>query len=309
MPQPLPGGAPPLRCPSVAVGHTRQMPELRLPQVPDDWAVWAFSDPHGVTSALSAALQEAGLIDADGQWCAPPRTALVGCGDYIDRGGDIRGTVELLRRLPSDAATKGSAVHLARGNHEVMPLMARSAKPEWLETWLEYGGDATVAAFDCDGAEASDPRRMGAQLESCAPGLFTWMASLPHAVRWRDVLFVHGGLAPGHQPDDLGVNTEEHLWIRSGFFDEPWESPDWDGYRAAGVERVVFGHTPQWDGPTLHHEGHSMGIDTNAVGNPRMPERAVQQLTLLGLGQGDSFDDARIISIETKDAPDTMRRR
>ncbi len=125
------------------------MLDARLPHLPDDWAVWAFSDAHGVTSGLVAALQEAGLVDADTHWAASPRTALVGCGDYLDRGGDIPGLVTLLRRLEQEAAGSGGAVVLARGNHEVMPLMARAGAHEWLETWLEYGGLQTVAAYGC----------------------------------------------------------------------------------------------------------------------------------------------------------------
>ncbi len=289
------------------MSDTGCMLDSRLPRLPDDWAVWAFSDAHGVTSGLTAALREAGLIDQQARWVAPPGTALVGCGDYIDRGGDIRSLVALLRRLEAEAEAAGSAVVLARGNHELMPLMARRGEHEWLETWLEYGGDATVASYGCSAEAAMDPERMTAMMEACAPGLFDWLDSLPQVVRWRDVLFVHAGLAPGFGPDDLGVTTEEHLWVRSGFFDADWDSGAFDAYRVAGIERVVFGHTPQWDGPTLFHDGHSLNIDTNAVGNPRMPDHAVQELTLLGLADSGSFDDARFITIPTTDLPDTMR--
>ena len=283
--------------------------DVRLPHVPDDWSVWAFSDAHGVTSGLRRALAEAGLVDGAGHWSAPPATALVGCGDYIDRGGDIAGTVALLRRLQAEAAAAGSAVLLARGNHEAMPLMVRDGHHEWLETWLQYGGQATVAAFGCTPPQAHDPSRVMAALEGCAPGIFDWFESLPQAVRWRDILFVHGGLAPAHGPADLGVTSEEHLWVRSGFFDEPWESIDFEAYRAAGIERVVFGHTPQWAGPTFHHEGRSLGIDTNAVGNPRMPDHAVQELTLLGLPGSGSFEEARFVRVPTDEAPERLRRR
>lgn len=283
------------------------MPKARLPHIPHDWDVWAFSDVHGVTSALAEALQQAGLVDASRRWMAPPRTALVGCGDYIDRGGDVRGTVAMLRRLQDEAAAAGGAVVLARGNHEIMPLMVRRGEHEWLETWLEYGGRATAAAYGCDGAGVAHAERMTALIEACAPGLFEWLEGLPQAVRWRDVLFVHGGLAPGFGPRDLGVSTEEHLWVRSGFFDTPWDSDEFERYRAAGIARVVFGHTPQWHGPTLFHEGHSLDIDTNAVGNPSMPAGAAQQLTLVGLGGSTSFDDARFVTIDTTGAPDTMR--
>jgi hypothetical protein len=166
-----------------------------------------------------------------------------------------------------------------------------------------------MASFGYASEDAHDARRMVAHLETGAPGLFDWLAGLPQAVRWRDVLFVHGGLPPHHGPDDLGSTTDEHLWIRSGFFDSPWETPAFDAYRAAGIDRVVFGHTPQWSGPTLFHEGHSLGIDTNAVGNPRMPAGAVQELTLLGLAGEGSFEQARIVTIPTADAPDRMVRR
>lgn len=281
--------------------------DARLPHLPDDWEVWAFTDAHGVTSGLRRGLREAGLIDADDRWIAPARTALVGCGDYVDRGGDIAGMVALLRRLQTEAADKDGAVLLARGNHEVMPLMIRDGHHEWLETWLEYGGQATVAAFGCPDAADLGPDAVIEMLEACSPGLFEWFDSLPQAVRWRDVIFLHGGLAPGHGPADLGITTDEHLWVRSGFFDVPWGSGAFDAYVAAGIERVVFGHTPQWDGPTSYHDGRSLGIDTNAVGNPRMPEGAVQALTLLGISGSGAFEDARYVSVPTAAAPDTMR--
>jgi serine/threonine protein phosphatase 1 len=287
---------------------TLGMPDERLPRVPDDWRVWAFSDPHGVTSAFVTALQAAELIDHERRWMAPPRTALVGCGDYIDRGGDIRGMVELLRHLQTAAAAAGSVVHLARGNHEAMPLMVRTGATEWLDTWLYYGGEQTVEAYDCDPDALIDPERTTETMEACSPGLFDWMAAMPQAVRWRDVLFVHGGLAPGHALDDLGVTTEEHLWVRSGFFEQPWDDGDFAAYQRDGIDRVVFGHTPQPDGPMYFHDGHSLDIDTNAVGNPRMPAGAHQSLTLLGFEGDGSFEQARFVSIPTDDAPDTMAR-
>lgn len=283
------------------------MLDTRLPHLPDDWSVWAFSDAHGVASGLVAALQQAGLVDADARWMAPPRTALVGCGDYIDRGGDVPGLLALLGRLEAEAAAAGGAVILARGNHEVMPLMARD-QPEWLGTWLEFGGDATVRAFDCGEPDPGRGMELLDSMERSVPWLFAWMGSLPQAVRWRDVLFVHGGLALAHGLDDLGITTDEHLWIRSGFFETPWDSGGFDAYRSAGIDRVVFGHTPQPSGPTFYHDGHSLCIDTNAVGDPRVPDDGVQELTLLGLADSGTFGDMRLIRIPTADAPDRMRR-
>jgi hypothetical protein len=307
-------------------GDTPDMLDERLPCIPDDWAVWAFSDVHGVTSALVTALQQAGILDEALHWIAPPRTALVGCGDYVDRGGDVRGLLELLRRLQADAAAVGGRVHLARGNHEAMPMMIRRGAGEWLETWLEYGGRATLGAFGCpmdgvglpDGADLVDGADQTAggdsvdgllgSLSARAPWLFGWLEGLPHAVRWRDVLFVHGGLPPGWALGDLGTRTDEHLWVRSAFFDTPWEAGAFEGFTRDGIERVVFGHTPQWSGPALFHGGRSLDIDTNAVGDPRMPPGAVQELTLVGLAGDGSFEGARMVTVPTADAPERMGR-
>jgi hypothetical protein len=276
----------------------------RLPRIPDDWGVWAFADPHGVVSGLVAALREAGLVDADARWVAPPRTALVGCGDYIDRGRGSRGMVRLLRRLSAEAAAAGGAAVFARGTHEQMALLVEQGQHDWMATWLRYGGCATLRSFGCPPEDVSHPGHAVAMMEAGSPGLFAWLASLPQAVRWRDVLFVHGGLPPDHGPEDLGVVTDEHLWIRREFFETAWESGDFGRFVDAGIERVVFGHTPQTAGPTRYHGGRSLAIDTNACGNPALPQGSVKAVTLVGLGGDGSFDAARVVTLPTDGAPD-----
>ena len=314
------GGTPGLRR-RAAEAYWPAMLDPRLPSLPEDWTVWAFSDAHGVVSGLVEALRRAGIVDAAARWCAPPRTALVGCGDYLDRGRDVRGMVALLRRLEREAPGAGGVALLARGNHEQMALWVRDGRRDWIETWLRYGGATTLASYGglaappSDGSgslspgslpDAAEVARDLDLMEAAQPGIFDWLRSLPEAVRWRDILFVHGGLPPDHGPDDLGVTTDEHLWIRSAFTDTPWEAPEFERYRHAGIERVVFGHTPQLDGPRLHHDGRSLAIDTNAVGNPQLPARSRRLLTLVGLaGDGDgSFGSARMLTIDTRGAPD-----
>jgi serine/threonine protein phosphatase 1 len=292
------------------------MSDARLPHIPDDWQVWAFSDVHGVTSGLVAALHRAGLIDDTQHWVAPPRTALVGCGDYLDRGGDVAGIVTFLQRLAAEAAARGGAVHLARGNHEALPLMIRGGAHEWLGTWLDYGGDATLRSFGCDvpvvdgadGAQAAaHAARITSALDARAPGLFDWLTRLPEAVRWRDVLLVHAGLAPGFGPSDLGTATDQHVWIRAGFFERPWHDEAFAAYREAGIERVVFGHTPHPGGPVSFHGGRSLDIDTNAVGNPDLPADSRRDLTLLGPLDDGSLERAELIRVDTSAAAEGTR--
>ena len=271
--------------------------------VPDDWTVWTFADPHGVASGLRAALREAALIDADDRWIAPPRTALVGCGDYVDRGWDSRGVVRLLQALEPEAAAAGGGVWLTRGNHEHLVDHLANGGDEILDHWLQFGGVEALASYGFS-APLDDPAAILAHLRSVAPDLLPWIAGLRHAVRWRDVLFVHGGLVPFAVAEDFGRTTDRHLWIRSAFFDTPWETGAFDGYRRAGIERVVYGHTPLVDGPRLSADGRILGLDTNACRIPTMPPRSKAQITLVRLAGDVAFADARYVEVPTGDAPD-----
>jgi len=275
----------------------------RIVHLPDNWTIWTFSDPHGVTSGLSAALREAGLVDDEMHWCAPPRTALVGCGDYLDRGADSRGVLALLRRLEPEAAAADGRTVLIRGNHEEMVLHLRAGRHEWLDVWLAYGGHATLQSFGCAPADPMRDEEALGEIEAVAPGTYAWLESLPQAARWRDVIFVHGGLPPGGRPDDLGTSTDAHLWIRAEFFETPWGTGAFDGFQRAGVERVVYGHTPSPDGVRVSQGGRLLNVDSNACGNPRMPPGARRMVTLVNLDAA-SFDRARRVVVPTHAAPD-----
>lgn len=283
-------------------------PRPRIVTVPDDWTVWAFSDAHAVASGFAAALREAGIIDDRARWCAPPRTALVGCGDYISRGRDSRGVVDLLRGLAEQAPASGGAVHLARGNHEHLLQHLHDGGADMLEHFLFYGGDTAVESFGCERPDPNGCAAMIACLSERDPGLFPWVDGLLHAVRWRDVLFVHGGLVPYAALDDLGLTTDRHLWIRSAFFATPWTSGAFDAYRMAGIERVVYGHTATTDGHRILQDGRLLCLDTNACDAPTMPADASAQVTFVQLVGDVPFHDARYVIVPTHDAIDRSPR-
>jgi hypothetical protein len=278
-------------------------PARRLPTIPDDWTVWAFTDPHGVASGLEAALRAAGLVDETLRWIAQPRTALVGCGDYVDRGLESRRVVHLLRRLEREAAAAGGAVVLARGNHEHLLVQLAAGESQDVATWLFYGGKATLSSWELAGLDPGD-RRTLLEMDRSTPGVLAWFGAMAHAVLWRDVLFVHGGLPQWACLGDLGITTDTHLYVRAEFFDATWESGVFDGFLADGVRRVVFGHTPQSAGSRLFHDGRSIALDSNACGNPHMPDGARRMVTLLELRGDVSLADARQVVVPTDDAPD-----
>jgi serine/threonine protein phosphatase 1 len=280
-------------------------PARRILRVPDDWTVWAFSDPHGVLSGVRAALGEAGLVDASLRWSAPPQTALVGCGDYVDRGRESRALIEWLRQLEREADAAGGAVMLARGNHELQLLQSAAGDSAIVEVWLRYGGWETLASWGFSGTAADVPALLR-RLDEATPGVLAWFAGLAEAVRWRDVLFVHGGLPPGTTTDDFGTTTDEHLYVRSDFFERPWSDGAFAGFEAEGIRRVVFGHTPQPYDARLFQDGRSLAIDTNAGRNPTLPADARSMITLVELRDDVSLGDARRVVVDVADAPDRV---
>jgi len=96
----------------------------------------AIGDVHGCAAALSA------LLDA----VKPTRNDLIiPLGDYIDRGPDSRGVLEMLIDLE-----ERTQLAPLLGNHEEMFFAARSSKTE-LNAWLRYGGAETLASYGYTG--------------------------------------------------------------------------------------------------------------------------------------------------------------
>ncbi|QEH32233.1 Serine/threonine-protein phosphatase 1 [Aquisphaera giovannonii] len=92
----------------------------------------AIGDIHGCSRALEA------LIGA----IAPtPEDLVVVLGDYIDRGPDSRGVIEML----IDLGRRCRLVHLM-GNHEEMLLDVRAGRLP-LRWWTMMGGDATLRSY------------------------------------------------------------------------------------------------------------------------------------------------------------------
>jgi serine/threonine protein phosphatase 1 len=191
----------------------------------------AIGDIHGCATALTA------LLDAIG-----PRRGdtLVPLGDYIDRGPDSRGVLDLLIPL----AGRCTLVPLL-GNHEEMLLAARSDR-EALRSWLSCGGAAALRSY---GWAPGGPRRA--------------LADLIPARHWRFL----AGCRPFHE-------TATHLFVHAGYLPElpldrqpgvalRWRVTDAQTARPHRSGKVaVVGHTPQRSGEVLDL-GFLVCIDTN----------------------------------------------
>ena len=232
--------------------------------IPDEFTVWAATDLHGQLRAVDRLLAEAGLA-VDGAWTAPPGSALVVTGDMVDRGPDSLGLVRRLAGLREQAASAGSIVALLEGNHEVQVLGGLAGVPELFRALMAFGGPATFASVGMRADEwtGRDAASISARVDDLAPDLRPTLWSFAPYARWRDIVLVHGGPVPGQALDGWG-RSAERLWVRDAFFasPDPFPAADaWAPYRAAGIGRVVFGHTPV-ERPTTFHAGRALNLDT-----------------------------------------------
>jgi serine/threonine protein phosphatase 1 len=242
------------------------MPSRVAPiSIPDDFNVYVASDLHGQLAAVDRLLGRAGLTDGGATWTAPPRTALVVTGDLVDRGPDSVGLVRRLAALRDQAPALGGMVVLLEGNHEVQLLGGLAGVPEVFRAFMTFGGAATLQSAGLAEADWRDASAslVATRFDAAAPDVRSTVWSFAPYARWRDVLLVHGGPVPG-QALDAFEGSARRLWIRHGFFasDDPFPgSTAWTPYRRAGMERVVFGHTPVAT-PTLFHTGRALNLDT-----------------------------------------------
>lgn len=240
----------------------RHVPPIRIP---DEFSVWAASDLHGQLRAFDRLLHAAGLTDGADRWTAPPATALVVAGDVVDRGPDSVGLVRRLVSLRAQADRAGGSVALLWGNHEAQVLGGLGGDPQIFRALMAFGGGATLlsAGLRPDEWEGRPPAAIAARVDELTPDLLATLWTFAPYARWGDVLFVHGGPVP-FQELDAFERSADRLWIRDAFFASPDPFPEaaaWAPYRRAGINRVVFGHTPV-DRPTFSHAGRALNLDT-----------------------------------------------
>lgn len=214
-------------------------------RVPDGVTLYAIGDVHGRADLL-APLLDAVLADA-----AQARQAIVvGLGDYVDRGPDSRGVVELMLDL---ARTSRITTRCLRGNHD-QALIDFLADAELGPAWARYGGAETLAAYgtpppdDPDDMRAwRDVREAFAAALPAAHGAFFEGLALSYAC--GDYFFAHAGVRPQVAFD--AQSARDLLWIREPFLTNvrPLE------------KLVVHGHTPS---ERVHADHRRIGLDTGA---------------------------------------------
>lgn len=194
--------------------------------------IFAIGDIHGCRSKLETLIPRIG-IDGDND-------TLVFIGDYIDRGPDSKGVIDLVLDLREKLRT----VICLKGNHEQMFLeyVCHNMDEDF---YLFNGGDATIASY---GYRAT-PEGMELNVPESHMDFFN---SLPLWYETDAYIFVHAGLRDRVLLEDQ--DAHDLLWVRYEFIRSSYDFG----------KTVVFGHTPVSHAEPLFLPGR-IGIDTGAV--------------------------------------------
>ncbi|MBB6253697.1 metallophosphoesterase family protein [Nitrospirillum iridis] len=244
-----------------AVDSRAPAPTGGTSRAPEGQILYAIGDIHGEVGLLRSLLSE---IVTD--WALHGRAAgvtpiLVYIGDYIDRGPDSRGVIDLLLSNPLPEFRS----HWLLGNHEAA-LLDFLQDPVGGAAWLDFGGLATLLSYGVrplfSGSAAERARALRDDLAArLPPEHLAFLGSLERMVVYGDYAFVHAGVRPGRALADQAL--EDMLWIRAPFLESPRRHE----------KTVVHGHTIV---PAVDRRPNRIAIDTGAYTSGLLSAIALQ---------------------------------
>lgn len=160
---------------------------------------YCISDIHGCSKTLAALLATLPLTEAD---------TVYFLGDYVDRGPDSKGVLDIVMAMPNAVCHKG--------NHEDMMLFAldNPYNSESALHWYINGGKAALASFG----------------DTVPEEYIVFLRGLKLITELPDFYLCHAGISR----DAMNTPKEMLLWDRDCLVD----------IGATGGRRLVCGHTP-----------------------------------------------------------------
>jgi serine/threonine protein phosphatase 1 len=232
----------------------------KAPSLPEGLRIYAIGDIHGRVDLLENLL---GRIEADIAQFPTSRSVRVFLGDYIDRGGWSRETIDRLIKHGSEH----ESVFL-RGNHELIAVSCLSDRAK-IDQWLRLGGRETLASYGV--APKLFPNRAQIQQTQLAfhnalpQAHFRFFGSLRNSFSCGDYFFVHAGAKPH---TDLSLQSESDLlWIRNEFLSTAHDFG----------KIIVHGHTPMAE---IEVRPNRINIDTGAFATGRLTCLVIEGGTL-----------------------------
>jgi Predicted phosphohydrolases len=207
---------------------------------PEGMRLVAIGDVHGHTDLLSRLLD---AIDREIAADRPSDWRIATLGDYIDRGPDSRGVIDLLIGRRSDPHFLTLA-----GNHDDA-ILAFLADDPGQRLFLDHGGRTTAASYGV----TLDTARLGITRDELAAAMpaahLEFLRGLGSSASFGDYFLCHAGIRPGVA---LELQTRADLtWIRREFLD----------HRGLHPKLIVHGHTPQTEPEIFPNR---VNVDTRA---------------------------------------------
>jgi len=216
---------------------------------PDGRVGFAVGDIHGRADLLAELLTllEA-RADDEQRPGGPP--VVVFLGDYVDRGPDSPGVIDLLL----SGRPAGYERRYLKGNHEQYMLAFLEAPLE-NRAWVVQGGAETMISYGVQppalrGASGDEWRAAAEVLrEAVPPAQMDFLMGLERYVVFGDYAFVHAGVDVGRS---LEEQTDEDLfWSRERFI----------ASKRPFSHRIVHGHTPV---ERPYADSRRVAVDTGA---------------------------------------------
>jgi serine/threonine protein phosphatase 1 len=227
---------------AVMLSMFRRQPKAELPA---GQRLYAIGDVHGRLDLLDVLLDRIHDDDASRR---SAETHVVLLGDLIDRGPYSAGVVR--RIMAGD--DRFASLRALKGNHEASLLSVLEGETRWLQSWLDYGGRASLRSWGVDDAilrSEDEAAIVDAAIAAVPPDEQAWLADLPTCHQAGDYLLVHAGVRPGVPIE--AQSDQDMLWIRGEFLND----------RSDHGVVVVHGHTISRTPETRHNR---IGIDTGA---------------------------------------------
>jgi hypothetical protein len=221
---------------------------------------YVVGDVHGHRAELVTALSEAGLVDSAGSWSGGS-ARLWFLGDFVDRGPDGIGTIDLVMRLASEAAAAGGRVDTLLGNHEVLLMGMRRFGDTDVPS--DFGPRSFARSWELNGGQSSDQDALTGEH-------IRWLTDRPVLALVDDHLLMHSDtleyLAWGNDLDEINATVRGIL--RSDDLVEWWDV--WrrmttrHAFRGPGGEEAVDKLLSVLGGRRIVH-GHSVIADVLGV--------------------------------------------
>jgi len=222
-------------------------PVRTVPETPNGAVVWAIGDIHGRRDLLEALLDG---IAADIASSSAGQKVVVFLGDYVDRGPDSQGVIDLLCAFRDDIVCE---MVFLKGNHEDK-LVEFLSDPKVGPQWCEYGGVQALKSFGLTPPSMSHRAGAWTSLSADLSHKLTdrqrrFFDQLRYSYSLGDYFFAHAGARPGIALEDQ--SPQDLMWVRGAFLhdDGPFE------------KMVVHGHTPTLD---VYIDERRIGLDTKA---------------------------------------------